>query len=1159
MALGMACDAAGLQDALALVRPNGGGVPVDSAPDMDERFSLSLDGPWNFVQDPENVGLQQDWPAAIARSGSPPPSAGAVSSMNVPRAFESRQSAGVYDGVVWYWRHVVLPRPTGMRTVLAFERVNHACQVWINGHFVGQHTGGYDPFELDVSEAVASARKLELVVRVVDPGGEEIDGLSLATVPHSKESWYENFGGILGPVSLRGHADVQGRIERVVPDPETGRVHVDVSLRAPDDGRSRHVEVELRARPLALRSALPEGDDFRPPALAMARHRVNVHEGRAEISMTVDVPGHQLWEPESPWRYLMGLQVHGDARAEQADDERPFGFRTVQLGTDGFILNGIRRSLLGVLYQPHYVGLGGLYPSSDFLRQEVQQMLEVGFNLVRAHVRPAPTAFLDACDRYGLMVLEEPSIGWVDMSPKLEGWLKDEVEWMVRRDQHHPSIVMWGVLNELSGDAHLLGWPVTQHLVSLDATRPVLEDSGGFFRSRYVPAGGDALELMLDEHIYPPCPIPFAERERMLGLSAPEGPVFVSEFGYGALLDTEADVAEFESRGVLGVERNTFDAMRIRTRASVAARDTWDELAWRDSAQAVHAGMTADMVELLRANPRLVGSVYTQWQSVSSEASAGLLEAWGDPRPAYDAMAKALAPLQLTVLPAQASCTVGELQRVDVAVVNDTGAALEGSVVLNATGAVRHVDGAVGRGFDWQVFPPGVTRLSEEAFRMSEPGTVEFRAYLADASGEVMVASRAKTQVVVSEAPKERRVMWGPDGDFKRVRLVLPEGSAALTAFAQREGFGLSTLLDPEEAIPVVAIEQPLELGDSVSAEDLLRIWRTVWEGGLAVVFMGDLPHDHIGRIAGSRRGVRLLPHLPVRLGVGLAAGNFMGRTHAILERDEPHQPGALLPMAFERPRGEEPRIPEDSHPRLLQSDEASLAPGAMLVGAPPERTRAAAITLNHFRQKMGTSVAAVPYGKGQLLFVGMPLLEPVAGAPDARRDRVLADLILSLAHEAYLSMPDAASRARPLPLDERQLATYAEHMSRLSRLCAVADRYSFVTFGAMAPRSLVTDAIVRRDQALARVFHEEEQAWELLEQAFTGTWSAETEHFVEREEQTLAQLKQLILKATAEARGLGARVVHEWGHGVMGWIRGDPAEAHARLDFAEELLESAP
>ena len=226
-----------------------------------------------------------------------------------------------------------------------------------------------------------------------------------------------------------------------------------------------------------------------------------------------------------------------------------------------------------------------------------------------------------------------------------------------------------------------------------------------------------------------------------------------------------------------------------------------------------------------------------------------------------------------------------------------------------------------------------------------------------------------------------------------------------------------------------------------------------------------------------------------------------------------------------------------------------------MIVGALPDSTRAAAITVNHFRHRAGSVICSMPYGRGRILFVGLPLLDPIAGEPDPLRDRMLSGLIESLAMEVRLGGPSAESTARPLALTDAQMAEYAEGMEHLTRLSALGDRYSFITSGRMAPAELALGAVVIRDRGLAGVFQEREDAWETLRSAFDGSWSEETAAFVNREESILEQLKEVISGATPEVRVEAAQVVQEWGYGVMAWIHGDHEEANARMDAADALL----
>ena len=1123
---------------------------------LPDRFEISLDGSWNFLPDRRDEGLEAGWAEILHETGEAPPGAGKAGTMPVPLGFETRMPDGAYDGVAWYWRTVGTPPALDARGELLFDQVNHACRVWFDGVEVGQHVGGYGPFRIDVSEQLRARRAHTLVVRVVDPGATPVDDLTLKIVPHAKESWYENHGGLLGSVRLRAWRGLRAEVEWLRPEPGPGHVVASLEVHGPDDGELRFAEVEVRVRPLALGARRPGPDDRRPPPLVVSSERVRVEGPLTRVPLRVAVPAPLRWSPERPHRYLYEVRVLEDGEGPSPpDDERTFGFRDVRLDGDGFHLDGRRRVLRGVLYQPHYVGRGGVAPPADELEAEVLAMKAAGLDLVRAHVRPAPPAFLDACDRLGLMVLEEPAIGWVQDSKRLRRWLLEEVEWMVRRDHHHPSLVLWGMLNELSGSAHPYGREMSLHCAALDPTRPVLEDSGGFFGARYVPAGGDALLEMLDEHVYPPCPIPFEERELMQSYAHATGPALVSEYGYGTLIDTQAAMQGFYERKVRGVERNLYVGMAGRTRVALDSGETWSEDAWLAGAADVHAEMGRDMTELLRAGPGLDGLVYTQWRGVSNESSAGLLDPWGDERPAYAALRDALEPFQLSVHPQRPSVAQGESLRVDVAVVNDTGAPVEGEVVLEVSGGVREVDGQPGRGFGWRIFPPGVTRLSEEAFRMERPGRGVFRAYLAGEGGEVLELSRPVPLTVVPPAPATRRLAEAGDDAGRPVRLVFPEATDELVAYAQREGFEVGELDGAPEAAPVVVVRHPDELADALGPEGLLRLWRWVAEGGAAVVLLDELPADHIGRIAGSPRGLRTLVHVPAPVTVGNPTGNFIGRVHVLMERADEVGGEDVPGLVSERPGNTlAERLPPGGAPRLMRSHEASLAPVAMLMGALPEGSRASAITVNHYRQRVGPLVCTVPFGAGQVVFVGLPLLEPVKHRHDPVRDRLLARLLEAAAAEVVRGAP--GDPARPLDLSDEQLARLGPSLDHFARVVALADRFSFVVNGVASPGKVVGDDLAARDAALQALFAGEEGAAERLLAVLDGVWSEGTARFVEREERALARAKALILQGTPIERPVRARIVDRWGHAVMAWVAGDDEEAHALLDEAEGLIE---
>ncbi|HZL99524.1 MAG TPA: glycoside hydrolase family 2 TIM barrel-domain containing protein [Planctomycetota bacterium] len=518
------------------------GAPAPSAPagPAPTRETHDLGGPWEVWLDREGVGLRDDWVAALTAGRRPAGAPGQPLTLGVPGPLEADSATLDYDGIAFYVRRFEAPPGAeGSRGLLRFGQVNYACRVWLDGAPVGEHEGGYEAFSFDLTGRLGPGPHV-LVVRVVDPGAEPVDGLTLAATPHAKESWYENSGGLLGPVSLelvRGWSLREGSLTVLV-DATAGQERVMLSgeLLAPPGGHAAEAPFALRLRPA----------DGAEDSGRRIEQRLAVSGQATPFFVELWARGAARWSPESPALHRITLHAGGELVAE-----RTIGFRTLSIEGGDFRIDGVRRTLKGVLWQPHHTGTGGVTPPDDELRATARAIRETGFDLVRAHVRPAPPAFLDECDRIGLLVLEEPAIGWVQDDPGLRERLLREVSWMVERDRHHPAIVLWGVLNELSGQAWRHADALVERVASLDGTRPVLEDSGAFLgQGRVRPPGAAASIPMIDRHAYPPYPLPIEERDALLGLRGLEGGlVFVSEFGYGALLDTEAALRPFTEAG----------------------------------------------------------------------------------------------------------------------------------------------------------------------------------------------------------------------------------------------------------------------------------------------------------------------------------------------------------------------------------------------------------------------------------------------------------------------------------------------------------------------------------------------------------------------------------------------------------------------------------
>ena len=183
---------------------------------------------WKICTDQADEGVSANWPARAPDRAVAAPVPGIV-----------QQVFPDYHGVAWYWCELApVVVPSGHRVLVDFESVDYAAKVWVNGYEIGSHEGDGVPFVLDATEYLVPERANLLAVRVINPTGEPIDGLTLKEVPHANKTlpgefrpgWAYNFGGITGEVVL--HVEPGARLAETVVRSQlaTGVISVDVTV-----------------------------------------------------------------------------------------------------------------------------------------------------------------------------------------------------------------------------------------------------------------------------------------------------------------------------------------------------------------------------------------------------------------------------------------------------------------------------------------------------------------------------------------------------------------------------------------------------------------------------------------------------------------------------------------------------------------------------------------------------------------------------------------------------------------------------------------------------------------------------------------------------------------------------------------------------------------
>jgi beta-galactosidase/beta-glucuronidase len=426
---------------------------------------LSLNGAWDFAIDADG-----SWtlPADVVWS----------TAINIPFAPEAPAS-GIGDTsffrACWYRRTIALTdRQPDTRLLLHFGAVDYCGSVWVNGHFVGHHRGGYTPFSFDITSVVGENGPVKIVVRAEDdpqdlakPRGKQDWQLR----PHS--IWYPRTTGIWQTVWIERVPATSIDWVTWTPNLERWEIGLGAGL-----GGVRREGLRLRVL-LESRQGIIADDTYR------------VINGEVHRRIALSDPGvddyrnELLWSPESPTLINARLELWGE-RGELLDRVSSYtALRSIATQRDRIVLNN-RPYFLRLVLDQGYWPEGGQTASSDaHLRQDVELAKRMGFNGVRKHQKLEDPRYLYWADVLGLLV-------WAEM-PSAYRFRPDSVErvtaeWTaaIARDYSHPCIVAWVPINESWGVPNLPDNPAERNYVqalyhltrTLDPTRPVIGNDG---------------------------------------------------------------------------------------------------------------------------------------------------------------------------------------------------------------------------------------------------------------------------------------------------------------------------------------------------------------------------------------------------------------------------------------------------------------------------------------------------------------------------------------------------------------------------------------------------------------------------------------------------------------------------------------------------------
>ena len=490
--------------------------------------SASLDGDWLFRPDPEDAGLRKNWFATN-------PAPKDCVTVTVPHTWQVHSPFFEYRGVAWYQRNFDVPeRWTGSSVRIEFAAVYHSATVWVNGQLAGEHARkGYTAFTLDISHLVHPGAHNSLVVRVDN-------SFNLHMLPRGRSSDFPHDGGIFRPVQLLITPEVF--VERLdvdaLPDPHSNDAQLAiVALCQNISSKSWRGSASLRV--------VEEETGLQVLVNSHSDIFTIVPRSPHSLSISATLPNPKPWHFDHPHLYRLEFQLADDREAHLLSTA--FGVRHLEVKDGALHLNGERVRLMGVERMGGSNPEFGMAEPESWIIHDHNDLKHLNCVFTRVHW-PQDSRVLDYCDRHGILIQTEiPAWGWEsfkDMATEpdadiLENGLEQMRE-MIARDRNHPSLVMWGLCNEVGGQlpaAYQFAKRMLAEVKKLDPHRLCSYASNSLEKTPEHDVAGLMDLIEMNEYVGTWSPGNLETLNKYLDAvhaAFPDKPVVISEYGYCA-------------------------------------------------------------------------------------------------------------------------------------------------------------------------------------------------------------------------------------------------------------------------------------------------------------------------------------------------------------------------------------------------------------------------------------------------------------------------------------------------------------------------------------------------------------------------------------------------------------------------------------------------
>lgn len=437
-------------------------------PQFVRRQWQNLNGEWNFTFDDNDEGETKKYFLNFPKGNK----------INVPFTYETKLS-GIKDEsvhyIVWYNKTINISKEQikDNKIILNFEGSDYITKVWVNGTYIGKNIGGYSRFSFDIEKYVTEGEN-NITVKVEDSLSKDQPRGKQRYKKESWGCWYVQTTGIWKTVWLELTAKQYIKHVKIIPQIDTNNVKLEVETNITEKNieyNNYYIETEI---------------SFNGQILNSTKELINSDYQEMQMNISQEDKEHtiQKWSPNNPNLYDIVYKLyHEDIVIDTVYSY--FGMREISIEADKILLNKEQIYQKLILDQGYWKESHLTPPNEESIIEDIDSILELGYNAVRKHQKIEDERFLYWCDVKGVLVWSEMANCYSFDDKSLQAFTEEWIK-VVKQHYNHPSIITWVPINESWGVPDVATNEKEQNFINslyyltkaLDNTRPVISNDG---------------------------------------------------------------------------------------------------------------------------------------------------------------------------------------------------------------------------------------------------------------------------------------------------------------------------------------------------------------------------------------------------------------------------------------------------------------------------------------------------------------------------------------------------------------------------------------------------------------------------------------------------------------------------------------------------------